>query len=151
MQETLDRFLGQEDHWRRDRLPSPVFLGFPCGSDGKDSACSSGDLGFITGLRRSPVEGKDTHSSILAWRIPWTVKGHRVTESQTWLNDFHFHFSGGLVVKNLPANGENTNSIPGSGRSPEKEMATHCCLENPMDREVWWATVHGVAKESYTT
>ena len=31
------------------------------------------DLGLIPGLGRSPVEGKGTHSSILAWRIPWTV------------------------------------------------------------------------------
>ena len=34
-------------------------------------------------------KGKVTHSSILAWRIPWTTV-HRVTKSQTWLNDFHF-------------------------------------------------------------
>ena len=45
-------------HWRRDRLPTPVFLGFPCGSAGKESACSVGDLGFIPGLGRSPGEGK---------------------------------------------------------------------------------------------
>ena len=38
-----------------------------------------------------PLEnGKATHSSILAWRIPWTVCG--VARSQTWLSDFHFHF-----------------------------------------------------------
>jgi len=40
-----------------------------------------GDLGSISGLRRSPGEGKGTHSSILAWRIPWTV--HGLTKSQT--------------------------------------------------------------------
>ena len=45
--------------WRRDRLPTPVFLGLPCGSAGKESACSVGDLGSIPGLGRSPVEGKD--------------------------------------------------------------------------------------------
>ena len=40
-----------------------------------------------------PLEkGKATHSSILAWRIPWTVIVHGVTKSQTWLSDFHFHF-----------------------------------------------------------
>ena len=38
-----------------------------------------------------PLEkGKATHSSILAWRIPWTV--HGVAKSQTRLSDFHFHF-----------------------------------------------------------
>ena len=44
--------------WRRDRLPSPVFLGFSCGSDGKESACNVGDLGSISELGRSPGEGK---------------------------------------------------------------------------------------------
>ena len=44
--------------WRRDRLPTPVFLGFPCGSAGKESTCSVGDLGLIPGLGRSLREGK---------------------------------------------------------------------------------------------
>ena len=44
--------------WRRDRLPTPVFLGFPGGSDGKKSTCNVGDLGSIPGLGRSPGEGK---------------------------------------------------------------------------------------------
>ena len=39
--------------------------------------------------------------------------------------------------------------IPGSGRSPGEGNGTplqYSCLENPMDRGVWWATIHGVAK-----
>ena len=40
-----------------DRLPTPVFMGFPDGSDGKESACNSGDLGSIPGLGRSPGLG----------------------------------------------------------------------------------------------
>ena len=99
---------------RRDRLPTPVFLGFPCGSAGKESTCNAGNLGSIPGSGRSPGEGigyplqyswaplvaqlvknppamqetwvrslgwedpldkgKATHSSILAWRIPWTIQ-----------------------------------------------------------------------------
>ena len=43
--------------WRRDRLPTPVLLGFPCSSDGQESSCSAGDLGLIPGLGRSPGEG----------------------------------------------------------------------------------------------
>ena len=43
---------------RRERLSIPVFMGFPCGSAGKESACSTGDLGSIPGLGRSPREGK---------------------------------------------------------------------------------------------
>ena len=45
-------------HWRRDRLPTAVFLGFPCGTVGKESACNAGDLGSIPALGRSPGEGK---------------------------------------------------------------------------------------------
>ena len=68
-------------------------------------------------------------------------------------------FPGGCTVKNLPANTEDIGSILGSGRSTEKEMATHrrgntltySCMENPMDRGAQWVTVHGVAKESDTT
>ena len=40
--------------WRRDRLPTPVFLGFPCGSAGKESACNARDLGLIPRLGRFP-------------------------------------------------------------------------------------------------
>ena len=58
MQETPVRFLGQEDPLEKDRLPTPVFLGFPYGSAGKESTCNVGDLGSIPGLGRSPEEGK---------------------------------------------------------------------------------------------
>ena len=44
--------------WRRDRLPTPVFLGFPCGSDGKESTCNAGDPCSTPGSGRSAGEGK---------------------------------------------------------------------------------------------
>ena len=44
--------------WRRDRIPTSVFLGFPGDSDGKESACNVGDLGSIPGSGRYPGEGK---------------------------------------------------------------------------------------------
>ena len=69
----------------RDRLPTPVFLGFPSGSAGKESACNTGDLGSIPGLGRAPGEG-------------------------------------------------NGNPLQCS------------CLENPMDRGAWQATVYGVTR-----
>ena len=56
------------------------------------------------------------------------------------------------MVKNLPANAGNvrdTGLIPGSGISPGVGSGNpfqYSCLENPMDRGVWWATVHGVTK-----
>ena len=58
MQETPVCFLGQEICWRRDKLPTPVFLGFPCDSAGKESPCNVQDLGSIPGLGRSAGEGK---------------------------------------------------------------------------------------------
>ena len=47
---------------------------FPDGSDSKESACNAEDLGSIRGSGRSPENGMATHSSILAWRIPWVEK-----------------------------------------------------------------------------
>ena len=57
-----------------------------------------------------------------------------------------------LVVKNPPTNSgdiRDTSLIPGSGRSPGEGHSNplqYSCLENPMDRVVWWATVHSIAK-----
>ena len=51
------------------RLPTPVFLGFPCASAGKESACWVRFLGWEDPLEKRTA----THSNILAWRIPWTV------------------------------------------------------------------------------
>ena len=52
------------------------------------------------------------------------------------------------MVKNPPANVGDTGSIPGLGRSGRgnHNALQYSCLENPMDREAQWATVHGVAK-----
>ena len=58
------------------------------------------------------------------------------------------------MVKNQPANAGDSGSIPGSGRSPgggNGNPLQYSDLGNPMDRGAWWATVHGVAKESNTT
>ena len=61
-------------------------------------------------------------------------------------------FPGGAVVKNLPANAGDAGdagSIPGLGRSPgggNGNPLWYSCLENPMDRRDWWATVQGVRK-----
>ena len=71
IQETPVQFLGQEDPVEKGS--TPVSLGFPGGSDGKKSACSVGDLGSVPGLEDPLEKGKATHSSILAWRIPWAA------------------------------------------------------------------------------
>ena len=54
-----------------------------------------------------------------------------------------------LKKKNLHANTEDVVLIPGLGRSPGEGNGNpvhYSCLRNPMDREAWWATVHGIAK-----
>ena len=60
--------------WRRDRLLTPVFLGFPCGSAGKKNLPAMQKTWVRSLSWKDPLEkGKATHSSILAWRIAWTV------------------------------------------------------------------------------
>ena len=59
-------------------------------------------------------KGKATHSSILAWGIPWTVSS---------------------VVKESACNAGDLGSIPRSGSSPEEgNLLQYSCLENPIDR-----------------
>ena len=92
-------------------------MGFPCGSDGKESACNAGDLGSTQGLNpgllhyrqilyhlpvmqetwvqslgwEDPLEKeKATHSTILAWRIPWGRKESDTTE-QISLSIIHIY------------------------------------------------------------
>ena len=58
-------------------------------------------------------------------------------------------FPGGSDDKEFACNTENLGLIPGSGRSPgggNGNPLQYSCLENPMDRGAWWATIHGVAK-----
>ena len=77
----LDPWVGKI-RWRRDRLPTPVFLGFPCGSAGTEPACSAGDLGSISGLE-DPLEEERLPTAVF-WPgefhglySPWDCKvGH---------------------------------------------------------------------------
>ena len=85
--------MGQEDsHWRRDRLPTPVFLDFPCGSAAKESTCNAEDLGLIPGLGRSPGEGKGYPLQYSGLENTMDCIVHGVTNNLTRLSDFHFHF-----------------------------------------------------------
>ena len=69
MHETLVRFLGWEDPLEKDRLPTPVFLGFPGGSAGREYACNAGDL------------------VSLGWEDPW--KRERLLTPVFWPGEFH--------------------------------------------------------------
>ena len=93
--------------WRMDRLPTSVFLGFPGGSDGKESACNVGDLGSIPGLGRSPGEGNSYPPYYFALensmdREVWYATVHGAAKSQTWLSNFHCQWKQGAVSQNLP-------------------------------------------------
>ena len=97
-----------------------------------------------------------THSSILAWRIPWTEEpgGLQSTGSQRVGHDWVTLLTY-FVVRNLPINAgdvRDTDSIPGSGRSPgggHGNIPPYSCLENPMDREAWWPA-HQWGPKSWT-
>ena len=80
-------------------------LGFPSGSDGKESACSAGDPGSIPGSRRSPGEGNGNPLQYSCLKNPmdggvWQATVHEVAKSQTQLSDFICFL---LVKKQSPA------------------------------------------------
>ena len=117
-----------------------------------------------------------THSSILAWKTPWTeepgrlqsmgfqrVRHNQVTKQQqhTWSAGLYqvpsdlactkafLGFPGGSDGKASACNARHSGSIPGSGRSPGEGNGNplqYSCLENSMDGGAWWATAHGVTK-----
>ena len=76
--------------WRKDRLATPVFLGFLGGSAGKESTCNAGDLGSIPRLGKSLGEGNGYPLQYSGLENSMDCIVHGVTKSWTWLNDFHF-------------------------------------------------------------
>ena len=140
--------------WRRDRLSTPVFLGFLCGSAGKESACNPRDLGSIPGLGRSPGEGKGYPLQYSGLENSMHCIVHGVTKSWTQLSDFHFHsfilgFPSGSMVKDMSANTGDSSSIPRLRRSLGEGNGNplqYSCLENPRDGGVWWAAIYGVTE-----
>ena len=92
MQKTPVQFLGWEDSLERDRLPTPIFLGFPSDSAGKESACNVGDLDSIPGLGWSPGEGKGYLFQYSGLEEFMDCIVHGVAQSGTWLMDFHLHW-----------------------------------------------------------
>ena len=78
--------------------------------------------------------------------------GKSLDNLRAWSKGRKKGFPGGMVVKNLPANGgdaRDVGSTPGSGRPPGEgngNLSQYSCLENHMDRGAWRATVHAAAK-----
>ena len=90
----LDSWVGRIS-WRRDRLPTPVFLGFPCGSAGQESACNAETWVRSLGWEDPLEKGKATYSSILAWRIPWTIQSmglQRAGQDGATFSFFHWRY-----------------------------------------------------------
>ena len=83
VQETPVPSLGQEDLLKKGQLYTPVFLGFPGGSAGEESACNMGGLGLIPTLGRFPWrrEGYPFQCSGLENSMGYT--GHGVAKSRT--------------------------------------------------------------------
>ena len=75
MQETPVQFLDQEDPLEKGYLL--VFLGFLCGSAGKEPTCNVGGLGLIPGLGRALGEGKGYPLQYSGLKISWTVESMR--------------------------------------------------------------------------
>ena len=98
-----------------------------------------------------------THSSILAWKIPWTEKTGKLQsmelqKSQTGLSDWTKLNWVTWWLKEFTCNAAyagDTSSIPGLGRSPRGghgNLLQSSCLESPMDRGAWRVTVHRFAQ-----
>ena len=75
-----------------------MFLGFPGGSAGKESACNVEDLGLIPGLGRSPREGKDYPLQYSGLENSMDFIVHGVAKSQTQLSYFHFHLTDQILA-----------------------------------------------------
>ena len=76
-----------------------------------------------------------THSSTLAWKIPWTEELGRLQSMASWSDmteRLHFHFSLSCI---------------GEGNGNPLQCS---CLENPRDGGAWWAAVYGVAQSDTT-
>ena len=98
-----------------------------------------------------------SHTLVSSHLAPWGTGSSQISRvlsgvsgflSGKWVGPFCC-FPGGSEVKVSTSNAGGPSLIPGSGRSPGEGNGNplqYSCLENPMDGEAWWATVHGVAK-----
>ena len=118
----------------------------------KNSPVNAGDIrdsGSVLGLRRPPEECLANLSSILAWRILLTQEPDGLQYIRSQKFGHHRGSPGSSDSKASVYNAGDLGLIPGLGRSPGKghgNSLQYSCLENPMDRGVWWATICGVTK-----
>ena len=135
-------FWVRKNPWRRDRLPTPVFLGFPGGSDGKESARNAGDLGLIPGLGRSPggehgnalqysCLGNPTGTRSLAGYSPW---GRKELDTTDQLSIKNSHFLGPLLGR---------GPLIERMKSVSKLIGKRCLSPNRNKMESKWAVGSG--------
>ena len=108
-------------------------MGFPGGSDGKESVCNAGDLGLISGSGRSPGEGNDNP-------FQYSCLENSMTRGTWQAIAYEVDFPGGSDGKASVYNARDLGSSPGLGRSPGEGNGNplqYYCLENPMDRGAW--------------
>ena len=111
-----------------------------------------GSLGWKEPLEKEMA----SHSSILAWRLPWTEEpgglqsvGSQESDTTERLNHHHMFISFDSVSKESACNAGDPGLIPRLGRSPGEGNGNppqYFCLENPVDRGAWRAMAHGVAE-----
>ena len=90
-----------------------MFLGFPCGSAGKEPAWNAGDLDSIPGFRRSPREGKGYPLQYSGLENSTDCIGHGVAKSRTRLSDFlSLHFHNVLCVQGMFFSAKKLTSVP---------------------------------------
>ena len=132
---------GQHPHEARPVWASQVAL------EVKNLPANAGDMALIPGSGRPPGggNGNPLRYSCLenAMDRGWRTTVHAVSKSRTQLK------------RPSTANVADIDlgSVPGLGGSPggrHGNLLQYSCLENPMDREAWWATVHGVAEWNTT-
>ena len=70
-----------------------MYVGFPCGSAGKESSCNAGDMGLLPGLGRSPGEGKGSSLQYFGQENSMDCIVQGVTKNWTQLSNFHFLFT----------------------------------------------------------
>ena len=109
-------------HWRRKWQPTPVFL--PGESQGQGSLVGCHLWGRTQSDTTEATQQQQQQQVVIG--LPWQISG-----------------------KESACNAGGLGSIPGLGRSPGGGHGTllqYSCLENPMDRRAWWATVHRVTQ-----
>ena len=124
--------------WRRDRLPTPVFLGFPCGS--AERIClQCWRAGFNPWVGKIPWRRERLPTPVF-----WPEEFHGVAKSRAWLSDFHFHFKFNRaslmaqVVKNLSAMQEKQETwVPSLGRGRSAGEGNGNPLQYPCWKVPW--------------